>query len=349
MDTHCGFCEVVAVDHRGEVQLHERCSTTIPHLVELLDKVPRPREVAIEEGPLADWLWRNLQERGEKVIVSEPRRNHLIAKESDKDDPLDAEKLAQLLRGGYLKAVHHPETQERMIFKQHVLLYQDRVQRRVAEGQRIAAMFRRFGVFIREKDFAQPGQRQDLLQRLPDNKVVRRNVNLLWQSYDVLVEQVEQMRRWLCSLGRKEETIRRFTQVPGIKWVRAALFFVTVDTPHRFRSKSALWRYLGVGLERRHSGKGPTRVQLVRCANRQIKSALLGAARSAIRSENNPFAEQYQRWLAKDNRPAIALRNTARSLAATLWAMWKNGSAYQPEKVGAAATAAKLKEVCGSR
>jgi hypothetical protein len=32
--------------------------------------------------------------------VCNPRRNHLIAKEGEKDDPIDAEKLAQLYRGG---------------------------------------------------------------------------------------------------------------------------------------------------------------------------------------------------------------------------------------------------------
>jgi transposase len=131
--------------------------------------------------------------------------------------------------------------------------------------------------------------------------------------------------------------------------VRAAFFFVIVDTPQRFRSKSALWRYLGLGLERRRSGKGPLRVQLVERANRRIKSALLGAARSALRSQDNPFAEQYRRWIAAGHGPRIALRNTARSLAATLWGMWKSGSAYRPEQVGVAAAAAKPKVVAGRR
>jgi transposase len=349
LDTHCESVEVVAVTASGKVKLRERCATTIPAVVAVLEKVPRPRIVAMEEGPLADWLWRNLQTHADEVVVCEPRRNHLIAKDSDKDDPIDAEKLANLLRGGYLKAVHHPETQERMIFKQHVLLYQERVRQRVAEANRIGGVFRRFGVFVRERDFTQAAQRQALLQRLPAHQLVRRNAELLWRSYDVVAEQVIQMRQWLREEARREEVIRRFTKVPGVKWVRGAQFFVIVDTPHRFRSKSALWRYLGLGLERRGSGKGPIRVQLVRRANRQIKSVLLGAARSAIRSGNNPFAEQHGRWIKAGCSPTIALRNTARSLAATLWGLWKNGSAYHPERVGAAAVAATPKEVGGSR
>lgn len=36
-----------------------------------------------------------------ELIVCEPRRNVLIAKDGDTDDPLDAERLAQLRRVGY--------------------------------------------------------------------------------------------------------------------------------------------------------------------------------------------------------------------------------------------------------
>ncbi|MEK7711326.1 MAG: hypothetical protein AAB341_05460 [Planctomycetota bacterium] len=43
------------------------------------------------------------------MAVCDPRRNHLIAKDSDKDDSIDVEKLAQLYHGGYIKRVHHFE------------------------------------------------------------------------------------------------------------------------------------------------------------------------------------------------------------------------------------------------
>jgi hypothetical protein len=104
----------------GRVTKRWQGPTTIPQVAEALGEVPRPRKVVFEEGPLADWLLRNLEAHADEVVVCEPRRNALIAKDSDKDDPIDAEKLADLLRGGYVKPVHHPENQERAIFKQHV-------------------------------------------------------------------------------------------------------------------------------------------------------------------------------------------------------------------------------------
>jgi transposase len=133
-------------------------------------------------------------------------------------------------------------------------------------------------------------------------------------------------------------------QLPGISWVRAATLFVYLDTPWRFRSKAALWKYLGIGLERRHSGSGRVQVHLVKYANRQLKSVLMGAAVKAVALKDNPYAAQYQRWLRAGMAASTARRNVARSLAATLWGMWKNGSVYRPEWVGVAAAAVSAQE-----
>lgn len=340
LDAHCQFTEMAVVGPSGQVVQRRRCPTTIPALTELLDAVPRPCAVALEEGPLADWLWRNLAPHVEQFTVCDPRRKGLIAKESDKDDPIDAAKLAQLLRGGYLKAVHHPEAQERAVFKQWVLLYHDRVRQRVKEANRVMAYLRRYGVFVRERAFRDPADRAALAGRLPPEPLASAHLEVLWQSYDLAAEQVGQLRRRLTREAAKEEVLQRWRELPGIAWVRAASLLVYLDTPWRFPSKAALWKYLGIGLERRHSGTGPVRVQVVRRTNRVLKGIILGAAQRAISQGANPFARQHQCWLRAGVPPGPARRNVARSLAATLWGMWKSGSAYHPEWVGVVPAAA---------
>jgi transposase len=345
LDTHGEFCEMAALHHDGELFGRGRCDTNIPALVELLERVPRPRQLVIEEGPLADWLWRNLRTHVDDMIVCEPRRNRLIAADGDKDDPVDAEKLADLYRGGYVKVVHHPESLDQAIFKQHVLLYHQRVSQRVAEGHRVRCLLRRHGIIIRAKDFAQAEQRPALLARLPDHAVLRDDVKLLWDSYDAAGEQEEKFRRRLIELAKTHEVVQRFTELPGIAWVRAATLFVFLDTPWRFKTKAKLWKYLGIGLERRRSGNGLERLQVPKFCNRVLKSTILGAAKSAAAQGDNPFAEQHRRWIDTGMSPKLARRNVARSLSATLWGLWKNSSAYRPEWVGVAAAAFRAAEV----
>jgi transposase len=345
VDVHCKFSEVAAVTEAGRAAYQGRCATSIPTLVQELEKISRPRHLVIEEGPLADWLWRNLREHVDEMVICNPRRNHLIAKEGDKDDPIDAPKLAQLYRGGYLKAVHHGDSLERSVLKQHVGLYHDRVRHRVSEALRTISLLRRHGVFVREKAFVNAADRPALLQRLPDNQVLRGAVRLLWKGYDAAVTQEEWMRRRLIQLAKKEEVVRRFTELPGIAWVRAVTLFVWLDTPFRFRSKSALWKYLGIGLERRHSGASAEQLRVPRIVNRQLKCTILGAAKSAVAQGDNPFADQYRRWIEQGLSPRLARRKVARSLAATLWGLWKHGSAYCPSWVGVAGAAGNAAEV----
>lgn len=334
LDTHCQSTDLAWISESGRVQGRAKVPTTIPKLVEAIEAIPRKRAVVLEEGPLADWLYRNLLIHVDQIVVANPRRNALIAKESDKDDPIDAEKLAQLLRGDFLKPVHHPETLERMIFKQQISLYHDQVRHRVREANRVMAQFRRWGVFLKEKAFADPESRLDVLKRVSAHPVVSASFSSLFAIYDTAVVEEKSMRRCLVRQARREEQIRRWIELPGISWIRAATIFAFLDTPWRFKSKSALWRYMGIGLERRHSGGGIMVVRVSQQVNRRVKSAIIGAAKSAIAAKNNPFAEQYERWREAELSPRNARRNVARSLAAVLWGMWKNGNVYRPEWVG---------------
>ena len=339
MDVHCQFCEIAVVTPGGDVCHRQRCDTTIPALREAIEAVKQPRQLVMEEGPLADWLTRNLAPVVDEWVVSEPRRNRLIAEDGDKDDPVDAEKLAQLLRGGFIKAVHQSKDLSRSLFKQQVGLYHGRVCHRVAEGLRVLSAFRRHGVMIQEKHFVAEEDRPELLKRLVDDAGLRSMLECLWRGYDAAVEQEEFLRRRLVALAKQEEVVSRFQELPGVGPVRAATFFVYVDTPWRFASKQALWKYLGIGLERRRSGNGPERLRVPFQINRLLKYTILGAALSAVVQGDNPFADQYGRWIKQGLTQRVARRNVARSLAVTLWGLWKNGSVYHPEWVGVAAAA----------
>ena len=69
IDTHCEFCEGGYVNRLGKEKGCFQVPTSIPALVEQIEKVPRPRKLVIEEGPLADWLSRSLSPCVEEMIV----------------------------------------------------------------------------------------------------------------------------------------------------------------------------------------------------------------------------------------------------------------------------------------
>jgi hypothetical protein len=90
LDVHCAFSEMAVITGNGKLVKRHRCPTTIPALSEAITSVRRPRRLTFEEGPLADWLARELRVNVDELIVCVPRRNHWIAHDGDKDDPIDA-------------------------------------------------------------------------------------------------------------------------------------------------------------------------------------------------------------------------------------------------------------------
>ncbi len=334
LDTHISFCEMAVVTTSGKLVKRDRCDTNIPAIVAMLDEVRQPRKLTFEEGPLADWLTRNLREHVQELIVCEPRRNRLIAKDGDKDDDIDAEKLANLYRGGYLKPVHQTANMDRTLLKQHVGYYHHRVRERVRHGNQIVAQFRRHGLFVRITDLLDKDKRAEWWRQLPCNLVLRNNLDQMLTMFRLLCDQELKNRKNLVKLARSEEPVRRFTELPGVGWVRAVTFYVYVDTPYRFASKSALWRYCGIGLKRKHSGAGKTRAQLDHSGNRRLKDVLLGAAKSAVSSKDSPFADKYKYWTKNEGMyPTTAQRNVARCIASTLLALWKSGEDYDASLV----------------
>lgn len=336
LDTHCAFTQAAILTDAGRVVRQVKVATNVAALRRMIEAVRRPRHVVLEEGPLADWLVRELRGCADAVVSCDPRRNAHIAKDGDKDDPIDAPKLGQLYRGNFINPVHQAETLERSAFKQLVALYHDRVRNAVRHANRILAQLRRHGIFVKRCDLLAPNAESVLLSQVP-SKSLRTGIRVLWEEFDLAVDRLELLRRLVAREARRFEPIARFTTLPGVKWIRAATFFAYVDTPWRFASKQALWRYMGIGLQRRHSGEGVVTVRVPPAVEvcRPLKGMILGAAKSAIAGDN-PFAERYEEWRHAGLTPRNARRNVARSQAATLWGMWKNGSVYRPEWVGVA-------------
>ena len=335
-DVHSNNTEL-AIEQRGKIVSRYSVPTTIPAISNVLDSLQGKKIIAIEEGPMAGWLYRNLKERVYEFIVSEPRRNKLITSEGDKDDRIDSGKLAVLLRGNFLKAVHHTDDSHRANLKHWINLYHDRVRDAVRYINKIRACCRMHGVATPRKVIHTDADLNGWLSSL-NNSVLQAQLQMLWIGYEATREQVVITREQLNSLARKYPTIRHWCQLPGIGLIRAATIFAYLDTPWRFKKKSKLRKYCGVGLERTTSGtdkKGrikPARLRLPNIVNKRLKDAVLGAATSAINKySHNGFKEYYERMLSNGVTPANARHSVARKMISVMSGMWKTDSKYDPK------------------
>ena len=340
MDTHCQTTDLCVKTQANGPGRWYRVKTTIPEIAAVLAQVRGPKELVLEEGPLAGWLLRNLKDRVDKAEACNPRRNALIAKDGDKDDPIDAAKLADLYLGGYTRPVHHTESLARVVLKEAVGLYHERVGHRVAQANKVMGLLKRWGIMAREKDFQEPADRESLLAGLgeagaaPEGKLAAGHMGLLWRSYDEAAREEAALHRELVRLAKQEEVVVRWEKIPGIGWIRGITLLAYLDTPWRFKSKRQLWKYMGIGLTREHSGSGYTRVYVDNSGNRMLKAVIVGAAETVIMHKRGELYRRYEYWRAEGQTYKNARRNVARDMAAACWAMWKTGAAFDERLLG---------------
>ena len=337
-DVDCKMTELAIETRPGQILRH-RVPTTIPSIRQVLAEVPGRKILTFEEGPMAQWLYRNLTPSVDQIVVCDPRRNHLIVDDGDKADPIDAAKLVELLRGRHLRAVYHSDDDERVNFKEWVSLYYDRMSSAVAQVNKIRARCRMHGV--RAPRGAMKNQQIfDLwIAELGDHPVAGQ-LQLLWIGLKAARQQAQVARRTMSRSAQAYPIIAAWQQLPGVGPVRAVTLFAYLDTPWRFASPKKLWKYCGVGLQRFASGTDkngrprPGRLKLAYRVNRRLKNVVVGAALSAIRQGDNVFAEYHGRLLAKGMHAANAWHTVARKMLSVMWGMWKTSNRFDPSLLG---------------
>ena len=97
MDIGDRFSYLHVLDSEGEVLEETRVPTTPQGLRQGFESRP-PLRIAIEVGTHSPWISRLLHNLGHDVLVANPRQLRLIHSSTRKNDRLDAERLARLLR-----------------------------------------------------------------------------------------------------------------------------------------------------------------------------------------------------------------------------------------------------------
>jgi transposase len=285
----------------------------------------------MEEGTLAAWALETCVRFGEKLVITDPKKNHWIGSSGQKDDPIDALKLAQLGRGGYIKEIHHPVGQRRR-FRELMIAYHDTVRSTTRIKNKIKARFRQNGIQCTGITVYSETYREEWKGKLPQETTLLLILDGLWRQ----LEQSEQTEKELLAAARAQAKhypeIKHFEALPGIGFISAATISAILETPHRFADKKKVWMYAGLGIMTRSSGGKVYSEKLSTDYNRLLKYTLKQAAEAAIQDKDSPFRRKYlDMTLLHGIAPHRAKLTIARDMLATMWAMWKKGEKYNPE------------------
>ena len=108
LDVHQATVSAAVLDSTGKLVMEAILETKAETILQCFRGLRGSMHVNFEEGTWAARLYDLLQPHVTKVLVCDPRKNSLL-KAGNKNDRIDARKLADLLRTGLLSPVYHGE------------------------------------------------------------------------------------------------------------------------------------------------------------------------------------------------------------------------------------------------
>ena len=272
--------------------------------------------MTLEETTTSQWLYTELKDYVDRIVVCDPHRNKLL-NEGPKTDKIDASKLVRLLKANLLKEVYH-STERFLYLRRFVSGYEDLVKAGVRlQNQRKSLM----------QACGKNGDKK-MLDKLTDQKE-QFVLDCLDRQIRLYEKEKKAYEKEFKALSRKYPEIRHQKSLPGIGDINAVKIVARVVSPYRFASKGHYWSYVGIIKHEKISGtKSYGRRQPRYC--RQLKNVYKTGVLSAI-GGNNPINEYYLYLIQEKGYPEHNARNKAcRRLAALSLGVFKSRQRYQP-------------------
>jgi len=274
-----------------------------------LGRLKGTKALTFEETTTSQWLYTELKEQVDKIVVCDPHRNKLL-NEGPKNDKIDASKLVQLLRADLLKAVFHAND-DFLYLRRLVSGYEDLV---------------KAGVRLKN-------QRYSLLKACGNQEVVGEDAFVLGclnRQIDLYEKEKASYEKEFVRLAKKYPAIRHQKSLPGIGDINAVKIVARVVSPFRFADKGHYWSYAGLIKHEKISGKKSYGRRSPRYC-RQLKDVYKIGVSAAL-GGNNPINDYYKKLIAEGEAEHDARHKACRRLAVLSYGVFKSGEKYQPYK-----------------
>lgn len=146
----------------------------------------------------------------------------------------------------------------------------------------------------------------------------------------MLDKQILAADRELEAIAKKDPTCPRLMTVPGIGPVTAIRFCAAIDEIQRFDNASRVESYLGLTPGEDSSSDRLRRTGITKAGPAALRATLVQAAWAARRSRGKHPMLEWVNEVEKRRGKRVAIVALARKLAGILFALWRDGTFYDP-------------------
>jgi transposase len=323
---------MTALDARGKIMNAGPVSNEKPALRRYFRQF---RGQAVEAAVEACGFWPAFREVVEpevkRLVLVHPQRVKAIASAKLKNDRVDSQTLAHLLRCDLLPESWKAdrETQAR---RQQVRLRSTLVRQRTRLKNQVHAVLHQQGLGSPVTDlFGKRGRQWLAAAKLPLQAA--ESVATCLRMIDHYTEEIQKQNLQLSEKAKQDERVRWLTTIPGIGECSAMMVLAEIGEIGRFSSKEALCSYAGLVPRVRESGGKAARSGITRQGSSYLRWIMVEAAQVATRT--SPAAKRYYERLLRKKHKHVARVAVARKLLIAVYALLHDGVVFEEEKFAA--------------
>lgn len=324
VDLHQRFSQLCVLDAEGQVVETARVATTRPALRRWFGRRSAAR-ICLETSGSSPWVDALLRGLGHEVVVCNPRRVRLIAESTLKNDAIDAETLARLVRidPTFLRPIVH-RGEEVRVARGFLRVRLALIKNRTASINAVRGILRSFGYRLPK---GHPSAEKLKASGIPD--VLADTVEPLVVQVEELTAKLDTIEAQLQELG-KVEPVELMCGIDGVGVVTALSFMYCIEDPARFRRSRDVGAYLGLRPSLRESGERSNQGRITKQGDAEMRRLLVQCAHAVLRSKKDSDLKRWGERLAARVGKKKALVGLARKLAVLMHYVWANGVIYEP-------------------
>ena len=290
----------------------------------------QPWTGAMEATLFTGWIYDHLKPHARELKVAHPLMLRAIACSKKKNDRVDAEKIADLLRCGLLPECYMMPADLREL--RRVLRYRNLLVREaVRMHNKSAGLLMETGTPYVKKRLKGKRYFEALLDKVEEvPSSVRELLRMSRGAYEMFQKGEKKLVRALKSHDLLRERVELLSTIDGVGEVTALTWALEIGDPHRFGGRRQAVSYCGLcGAQEESAGK-TKRTPISKQRNKHLQTVLVEAANLAPRW-NRRLAAVHERELRRGNKNRATLA-VARQLVALLLAVDKSGVPYEAER-----------------
>jgi transposase len=268
-----------------------------------------------------------LEDVGVDTLVAHPAKTKLIAESRLKNDRVDSEILADLLRSDFVCEAYVPDREHRE-FRQLTRARMDLVANRTAFKEKALAILDKYELSEPDHKSFTGKWMQWLSPQLDTfSSVDRMYLSSLFEIIEAFSGQIDAFTTKIAQQAKEDERVKRLMTMPGIDYLTALTMVAEIADIDRFPTPWKLVSYAGLSPTHRDSSGKIRRGHITKQGSRWLRYAVVEAANTA-KIHDGRLRAFYERVAARRG-PQKARVATGKEMLVIIWYMLTRNQPYR--------------------